>query len=72
MSSIEMSISRSNKETLQLLKEISWRGMTQEKLKGEADSYFGVVKTNRPETVRAKIGKKLVKKCSVHFTRIFL
>ena len=55
MSSIEMSISRSNKETLQWLKEISWRGMTQEKLTGEADSYFGVVKTNRPETVRAKI-----------------
>ena len=55
MSSIEMIISRSNKETLQWLKEISWRGMTQEKLTGEADSYFGVVKTNRPETVRAKI-----------------
>ena len=50
-----MIILRSNKETLHWLKEISWRGMTQEKLTGEADSYFGVVKTIRPETVRAKI-----------------
>ena len=50
-----MIILRSNKETLHWLTEISWRGMTQEKLTGEADSYFGVVKTIRPETVRAKI-----------------
>ena len=50
-----MIILRSNKETLHWLKEISWRGMTQEKLTEEADSYFGVVKTIRPETVRAKI-----------------
>ena len=44
-----MIISRSNKETVQWLKEISWRGMTQEKLQGEANSFFGVLKTNRPK-----------------------
>ena len=44
-----MIILRSNKETVQWLKEISWRGMTQEKLQGEANSFFGVLKTNRPK-----------------------
>ena len=37
-SAIEMIILRSNKETLHWLKDISWRGMTEEKLTGEVDS----------------------------------
>ena len=47
--------SRSNKETLKWLKEIKWQEITEEKLTKEAGSYFGVLKTKRTKTVRAKI-----------------
>ena len=51
----EMIVSRSNEETLKWLKEIKWSKMTEENLTKEAGSFFGVLKTKRTETVRAKI-----------------
>ena len=51
----EMIVSRSNEETLKWLKEIKWSEMTEENLTKEAGSFFGVLKTKRTETVRAKI-----------------
>ena len=50
-----MFVSRSNKETLKWLKEIKWREISEENLTREADSFFGVLKTKRIETVKVKL-----------------
>ena len=71
ISAIEMTLFRSNKETLAWAKGIKWRDMTQENLTKEAYSFFGVVKTTGLQTVQSKIAEFVKREHSMRQTLSF-
>ena len=50
-----MRISRTNRETLEWLKQIEWKKMSHETLADEATCFFGALKTKRTKTIQTKM-----------------
>ena len=50
-----MRISRTNRETLEWLKQIEWKKMSHETLADEATRFFGALKTKRTKTIQTKM-----------------
>ena len=50
-----MIITRSNQETLKLLRQINWQKMSGNSLIDEAMCFFGELQSKRPNTIKSKI-----------------
>ena len=50
-----MRISRTNRETLEWLKQIEWKKMSHETLADEVTRFFGALKTKRTKTIQTKM-----------------